>query len=64
VISGQVEMVEQLGADMLIHIAHGPVTVLARLPHGPQPEVGSTLHFAAQASRVFLFDSVSGERLR
>jgi len=64
VITGQVEMVEMLGADMLIHIAHGPVTVLARLPHGPQPDVGSKMHFAAQPSRVFLFDPVSGERLR
>jgi sn-glycerol 3-phosphate transport system ATP-binding protein len=64
VIAGPVDMVEQLGADMLIHIAHGPVAVLARLPHGPQPEVGSTLHFAASPSRIFLFDAVTGERLR
>jgi sn-glycerol 3-phosphate transport system ATP-binding protein len=64
VIQGPVEMVEQLGADMLIHTGHGPFTVLARLPHGPQPEIGSTVHFAATPSRIFLFDPTSGERLR
>src|SRR5688500_3571753 len=64
VVSGPVEMVEQLGADMLIHVAHGPGTVLARVPHGPQPEIGSNVHFAASNSRVFLFDPASGERLR
>jgi sn-glycerol 3-phosphate transport system ATP-binding protein len=64
VIQGPVEMVEQLGADMLIHIAHGPFTVLARLPHGPQPEIGSIVHFATSPSRIFLFDPTSGERLR
>jgi sn-glycerol 3-phosphate transport system ATP-binding protein len=64
VVAGPVEMVEQLGADMLIHINHGPVAVLARLPHGPQPDVGSVLHFTAPPARIFLFDSVSGQRLR
>ena len=63
-LSGRVEMVEQLGADMLIHLAHGSHTVLARLPHGPPPEIGETLHFAADAHRVFLFDAATGERLK
>ena len=64
VLNGQVEMVEQLGADMLIHLAHGPHTILARLPHGAQPDIGSTVHFAAPASRIFLFDPATGQRLR
>jgi sn-glycerol 3-phosphate transport system ATP-binding protein len=64
VLSGKVEMVEMLGADMLIHFSHGHGTLLARLPHGPQPEVGTAVHFAAAPDRVFLFDSASGERLR
>jgi sn-glycerol 3-phosphate transport system ATP-binding protein len=63
-LSGKVEMVEMLGADMLIHFAHGPATVHARLPHGPQPEVGAVVHFRALPDRVFLFDPASGERLR
>ena len=64
VISGAVAMVEQLGADMLIHIEHGTSTVIARLPQGPQPEIGAHVHFSAPASRVFLFDATSGERIR
>jgi sn-glycerol 3-phosphate transport system ATP-binding protein len=64
VIQGPVEMVEQLGADMLIHVAHGPLSVLARLPHGPQPDIGTVVHFAASSSRIFLFDPTTGERLR
>ncbi|HVF62949.1 MAG TPA: sn-glycerol-3-phosphate import ATP-binding protein UgpC [Casimicrobiaceae bacterium] len=64
VVSGPVEMVEQLGADMLIHVAHGPSTILARLPHGPQPDIGTIVHFSATPSRVFLFDAKTGERLR
>jgi sn-glycerol 3-phosphate transport system ATP-binding protein len=63
-LSGKVEMVEMLGADMLVHFAHGPATVLARLPHGPQPDLGATVHFAASPERVFLFDPASGERIR
>jgi sn-glycerol 3-phosphate transport system ATP-binding protein len=63
-VSGPVQMVEQLGADMLIHIAHGKTLVIARLPHGPRPEVGSTMHFTADPARVFLFDAANGARLR
>jgi sn-glycerol 3-phosphate transport system ATP-binding protein len=63
VLSGTVEMVEQLGADMLIHVAHGPHLVLARVPHGALPGVGSTMHFHAAPSSVFLFDAAHGGRL-
>ncbi|HVE51282.1 MAG TPA: sn-glycerol-3-phosphate import ATP-binding protein UgpC [Casimicrobiaceae bacterium] len=63
VLSGQVEMVEMLGADMLVHFAHGPATVLARLPHGDQPELGATVYFSAAPNRIFLFDPTTGDRL-
>jgi len=63
VLSGTVEMVEQLGADMLIHVAHGPQAILARVPHGAQPAIGSTMHFRAAPASVFLFDPVQGGRL-
>jgi hypothetical protein len=53
-----------LGADMLIHFASAAGTVLARLPHGPQPDIGATVHFAASPNHVFLFDAANGERLR
>jgi sn-glycerol 3-phosphate transport system ATP-binding protein len=64
VLGGTVEMVEQLGADTLVHIGHGADTVIARLPHGHHTEVGSTLHLAADPARVFLFDSATGARVQ
>ena len=63
-VAGPVEMVEQLGADTLIHVGHGADRIIARIPHGLHPEVGTTLHMKADPARVFLFDSASGERLR
>ncbi len=62
--SGSVEMVEQLGADTLIHLGHGSDTIIVRQPHGIHPEIGSTLHVTADPARVFLFDSATGARLR
>ena len=63
-LSGPVEMVEQLGADTLVHIGHGDGTVVARLPHGDYAAVGATLHLATRPDRVFLFDSASGARIQ
>ena len=64
ILSGPVEMVENLGADALIHIGHGGNTVIARLPHGASPAVGSTFGVAADPARVFAFDAATGARLR
>jgi sn-glycerol 3-phosphate transport system ATP-binding protein len=64
IVSGPVEMVEQLGADTLVHIAHGSEPVIARLPHGTQPEPGTKFSVTADPSRVFLFDATTGARLR
>ncbi len=57
-------MVEQLGADMLVHIGHGKDALIARLPHGPTPELGAAFAVDADPSRVFLFDATSGMRIR
>jgi sn-glycerol 3-phosphate transport system ATP-binding protein len=62
--SGSVEMVEQLGADTLVHLSHGDDLLTARLPHGTLPDVGSTLHLSADAARVYLFDAGTGARIR
>ena len=56
IVSGPVEMVEQLGADALIHIGHGGSTVIARVPHGTSPAVGSTFCVTADPARVFTFE--------
>jgi multiple sugar transport system ATP-binding protein len=62
--AGTIELVEQLGADTLSHVAHGPDAAIVRQPHGVNLEAGSTLHVAADPSRVYLFDAVSGARIR
>jgi sn-glycerol 3-phosphate transport system ATP-binding protein len=64
VVSGPVEMVEQLGADALVHIGHGGNTVIARVSHGTSPDVGSTFCVTADPARVFAFDATSGARLQ
>jgi sn-glycerol 3-phosphate transport system ATP-binding protein len=61
-VGGEVQMVEQLGADTLVHLAHGEGTIVARL-HGEHPDVGTMLHLAADPSNVFMFDTASGTRL-
>ncbi|HYT96925.1 MAG TPA: sn-glycerol-3-phosphate import ATP-binding protein UgpC [Casimicrobiaceae bacterium] len=63
-VTGPVEMVEQLGADTLIHIGHGKELVIARIPHGVYPEIGATFSVTADPTRVFLFDAASGARIR
>ena len=35
----------------------------ARLPYGTHPEVGTTLHVAADPATVFLFDAGTGARI-
>jgi sn-glycerol 3-phosphate transport system ATP-binding protein len=62
-ITGTVEMVEQLGADALVHVGHGDATLIARVPHGTSPVVGSKLCLSADPSRVFAFDPQTGARL-
>jgi sn-glycerol 3-phosphate transport system ATP-binding protein len=62
-VSGPVEMVEQLGADALVHIGYGGSAIVARVPHGTSPNVGSTFCAAADPARGFAFDAASGRRL-
>jgi sn-glycerol 3-phosphate transport system ATP-binding protein len=62
-LAGPVEMVEQLGADTLVHIGHGKETVIVRQPHAAAPEIGATFAVDADPSRVFLFDATDGARL-
>jgi sn-glycerol 3-phosphate transport system ATP-binding protein len=62
--AGTVEMVEQLGADTLVHISHGADNAIVRRPHGQSAAVGETLHVTAEPARVYLFDAASGQRLR
>jgi len=63
-VSGTVEMVEQLGADALVHIAYGGSPLVVRVPHGQQPQVGERFGVRIDPARVFIFDSASGSRVR
>jgi ABC-type sugar transport system ATPase subunit len=63
-LQGPVEMVEQLGADALVHVGHGDAALIARVPHGSQPAVGTPFGVCVDAGRVFLFDAATGARLR
>jgi len=62
-VTGPVEMVEQLGADALVHIGHGGTPIIARVAHGTSPRVGTTFCAAADPARVFAFDAATGQRL-
>jgi len=63
-VSGPIEMVERLGADSLLHVAHGGNTIIARVQHGIHPDIGTTLHLAADPGHVYLFEAQSGARIR
>jgi sn-glycerol 3-phosphate transport system ATP-binding protein len=63
-ITGAVEMVEQLGADTLVHIGHGGALVVVRLSQAVNPDVGSAYAVTADPTRVFLFDDATGVRIR
>jgi sn-glycerol 3-phosphate transport system ATP-binding protein len=62
--AGTVELVEQLGADTLVHLAHGKDTFTARLPQGAAHGAGSMLHVTAEPGSVYLFDASTGARIR
>jgi ABC-type sugar transport system ATPase subunit len=63
-ITGTVEMVEQLGADTLVHVGHGGALIVVRLSQVVNPVVGSAYAVTADPARVFLFDSATGVRVR
>lgn len=63
-VSGTLELVEQLGEYALVHLAdeHGvPFTAKMDLP--PENKRGETLYFNAEPEKIHLFDRQSGQRL-
>ena len=62
--SAVVELVEQLGADTLVHLRHGEDAAVVRQPQSRQREAGTTMHVTADPARVYLFDAGSGARIR
>ena len=58
-----VEMVEVLGADMLVHGKAGADSVIVRLPDGAHPGFGERINCAFDAARLHWFDPVTDARI-
>jgi sn-glycerol 3-phosphate transport system ATP-binding protein len=58
-----VELVEVLGADMLVHGRTGGEAVIARLPDGTHPAYGQMLHLRFDGPRMHWFDPATGRRI-
>ena len=58
-----VEMVEVLGADMLVHGKAGADSVIVRLPDGAHPGFGERINCAFDALRLHWFDPATGARI-
>lgn len=59
----QVELVEPLGADTLVHGLVDGVTLTARLPGDARVSSGELLRLWVSPDRLHLFDPASGKRL-
>jgi sn-glycerol 3-phosphate transport system ATP-binding protein len=57
-----VELVEVLGADMLVHGKVGDDSVIVRLPDGARPSFGEQIHCVFEAARLHWFDPATGVR--
>ncbi len=62
-LSGHVEMIEQLGADSLLHVAYGGATVITRVSHNASPQLGSPVRLSTDPRYIHLFDTTNGLRI-
>ena len=61
---GSIELVESLGAEMLVHLSAGDSKVIARLPGLRALTMGDSLELAFDPAAVYLFDGDSQQRIR
>ena len=59
-----VETVEALGADSLLHGAFGGGILVARVDGHETPKAGEALAFAPMPGKLYFFDTATGKRLR
>ncbi|UHQ56862.1 ABC transporter ATP-binding protein [Microbulbifer sp. YPW16] len=59
-----IEMVETLGAEMLVHLGVGEERLVARLPGLRPLAAGETIELAFDPQAVYLFDAGSRQRIR
>ncbi|WP_369413379.1 ABC transporter ATP-binding protein [Microbulbifer guangxiensis] len=62
--SAPVEMVETLGAEMLVHLGEGDERLVARLPGLRSLTPGESLSLAFDPAALYLFDAGTRQRLR
>jgi len=60
----QVETIEALGADSLVHASFGGAPLVARVDGHMTPAAGEMLSFSVQPESLYFFDAVTGKRLR
>lgn len=64
VVCGRIELVEQLGEYVLVHLTGDQGTeFIVKMEHAPTVEKGSVLGFDAKPTVVHYFDKASGQRL-
>ena len=64
-LQGQVEMVELLGHEAILHFKVGEHVLTGRLhSHGSLPAVGDTIRMQLKCEAIHLFDPVTEQRLR
>ena len=58
-LTGTVQVVEPLGSDTLVHLAHGDTMMTARVAPEARPAVGKPFTLGFDPSRLHLFDAAS-----
>ncbi|MEO8741324.1 MAG: TOBE domain-containing protein, partial [Casimicrobiaceae bacterium] len=62
-VSGNVEVIEALGADTLIHLSVAGRMIIARLAQGISATIGEAMALTVPSERVYLFDAETGHRI-
>jgi len=62
-VTGNVELVEALGADTLMHFSVNGRMLIARLSQSARATVGEALTFAVASEHVYVFDVETGRRV-
>jgi multiple sugar transport system ATP-binding protein len=58
-----VDVVEPLGSEILVYLAAGEQTMIAKIEPSVMPRVGETMDVALDLERVHFFDADTGESL-
>jgi multiple sugar transport system ATP-binding protein len=62
--SGDVEMVETLGHEVLVHVKVGETTLIAKsFGHASVPELGDAIQLEANLDKMHVFDAATSQRL-